>query len=118
MLGDKKRNGFGANIDDTEGGLLQTSFIISFMLFSPIFGYLGDRCTRKYIMAIGIFLWSAFVLAGSFSLVRVLHKTDNKTKYLSLHRSCFCRTIYNTAVMLQSLSPLSHYDILTVIHVL
>ena len=111
MLEDVKRNGFGARIDDTEGGLLQTSFVISFMLFSPIFGYLGDRCTRKYIMAIGIFLWSVFVLVGSFSVVRVLDKTDNKTNKLSLQRSCFCRTIYDTkhtAVMLQSLSPPSH----------
>lgn len=64
------RNGFNETIDDTEGGLLQTTFIISFMLLSPIFGYLGDRFTRKYIMAVGIFIWSGFVLAGSFSLVK------------------------------------------------
>ncbi|XP_019848762.1 PREDICTED: protein spinster homolog 1-like [Amphimedon queenslandica] len=62
------RNGFNETIDDTEGGLLQTTFIISFMLLSPIFGYLGDRFTRKYIMAVGIFVWSGFVFAGSFSI--------------------------------------------------
>ena len=84
VLGNKTRNGFYARIDDTEGGLLQTSFVISFMLFSPLFGYLGDRCTRKYIMAIGIFLWSAFVLAGSFSLVRVLDRTDNKNYFIGV----------------------------------
>ena len=56
-------------VNDTEGGLLQTAFIVSYMLFSPLFGYLGDRYTRKYIMAIGILLWSLFTLAGSFSVV-------------------------------------------------
>ncbi|CAI9744428.1 protein spinster homolog 1 isoform X3 [Octopus vulgaris] len=36
------------------------------MLFSPIFGYIGDRYNRKYIMASGIFFWSCLTLAGSF----------------------------------------------------
>ncbi|KAK7488244.1 hypothetical protein BaRGS_00020551 [Batillaria attramentaria] len=36
------------------------------MVFSPVFGYLGDRYTRKYIMACGIFLWSGFTLSASF----------------------------------------------------
>ena len=63
------RNGFHQKIDDKEGGLLQTSFILTFMLLSPLFGYLGDRYTRKYLMAVGIFIWSGFVLLGSFSVV-------------------------------------------------
>jgi MFS family permease len=53
-------------IDYSQAGLLQTSFIISYMLLSPLFGYLGDRYNRKYIMAGGIFFWSAVTLAGSF----------------------------------------------------
>ena len=64
-----ERSGFNDKIDDKEAGLLQTSFIISFMLFSPVFGYLGDRYTRKYLMAFGLFFWCAFVFAGSFSVV-------------------------------------------------
>lgn len=68
-LQNSTRNGFNATINDTEGGLLQTAFIISFMCLSPVFGYLGDRFTRKYIMAVGILIWSGFVLAGSFSVV-------------------------------------------------
>ena len=47
-------------------GLLQTAFIISFMVFAPLFGYLGDRYSRKAIMAAGVFLWSIFTLIGSF----------------------------------------------------
>lgn len=54
------------NISNAEAGLLQTSFIISYMILSPVFGYLGDRYNRKYIMASGILFWSIVTLAGSF----------------------------------------------------
>ena len=54
------------HIDNSKAGLIQTSFICTYMVFSPIFGYLGDRYTRKYIMAGGIFLWSGFTLSASF----------------------------------------------------
>lgn len=82
-LEDEKSNGFVLNgkpesIEDWQGGLLQTAFIGSYMLLSPLFGYLGDRYTRKYVMSVGIFLWSAFTLVGSFSVVSapsVLHIT-------------------------------------------
>lgn len=36
------------------------------MIFAPIFGYLGDRFSRKYIMAFGITLWGLTTLLGSF----------------------------------------------------
>lgn len=54
------------NLSNSEGGAIQTAFICTFMVCSPIFGYLGDRYTRKYIMAGGIFLWSTLTLASSF----------------------------------------------------
>uniref|UniRef100_A0A1B0FH04 Major facilitator superfamily (MFS) profile domain-containing protein n=1 Tax=Glossina morsitans morsitans TaxID=37546 RepID=A0A1B0FH04_GLOMM len=53
-------------IDNSYGGLLQTVFIISYMLCAPIFGYLGDRYSRRWIMAVGVVLWSATTLLGSF----------------------------------------------------
>jgi len=53
-------------IGDTEGGLLQTAFIASYMVCAPIFGYLGDRYSRRAIMASGIFIWSLTTLLGSF----------------------------------------------------
>ncbi|XP_048257171.1 protein spinster homolog 1-like isoform X3 [Haliotis rufescens] len=53
-------------IGNSQAGLIQTSFICTYMIFSPIFGYLGDRYTRKYIMAFGIFMWSVFTLSASF----------------------------------------------------
>ncbi|CAL1542899.1 unnamed protein product [Lymnaea stagnalis] len=54
------------HLGNSEAGSIQTAFICTYMVFSPIFGYLGDRYTRKYLMAGGIFLWSGFTLASSF----------------------------------------------------
>ncbi|KAK5640850.1 hypothetical protein RI129_009397 [Pyrocoelia pectoralis] len=53
-------------IGDSDGGLLQTAFILSYMIFAPIFGYLGDRYSRRVIMAFGVFLWSLTTFIGSF----------------------------------------------------
>lgn len=60
----KVKDHFG--IGDDKGGLLQTAFVLSYMLFAPLFGYLGDRYNRKLIMAFGVFLWSLTTMAGSF----------------------------------------------------
>lgn len=51
---------------DDDAGLLQTVFVLSYMVCAPIFGYLGDRYSRRWIMAIGVFLWSTTTLLGSF----------------------------------------------------
>ncbi|XP_055849862.1 protein spinster isoform X3 [Episyrphus balteatus] len=53
-------------IGDDDGGLLQTAFVLSYMICAPIFGYLGDRYSRKWIMAIGVLLWSTTTILGSF----------------------------------------------------
>ncbi|XP_062993478.1 protein spinster homolog 1 [Elgaria multicarinata webbii] len=53
-------------IDDSKSGLLQTVFISSYMVLAPIFGYLGDRYNRKYLMCVGIFFWSFVTLASSY----------------------------------------------------
>ena len=53
-------------IGDAEGGALQTAFVASYMIFAPIFGYTGDRHSRKLIMAFGVFLWTVFTIVGSF----------------------------------------------------
>ena len=54
------------NISDGSSGLLQTVFICSYMLFAPLFGYLGDRYKRKWIIIFGISFWSLMTLLGSF----------------------------------------------------
>ncbi|XP_012160126.1 protein spinster isoform X1 [Ceratitis capitata] len=53
-------------IGDDDGGLLQTAFVLSYMICAPLFGYLGDRYSRRWIMAIGVLLWSTTTLLGSF----------------------------------------------------
>jgi MFS family permease len=57
------------NVGDDKGGLLQTAFVISYMIFAPLFGYLGDRYSRRAIMAFGVFLWGLTTLLGSFMQV-------------------------------------------------
>ncbi|XP_068193671.1 protein spinster homolog 1 isoform X2 [Antennarius striatus] len=54
-------------IEDGESGLLQTVFICSYMFLAPVFGYLGDRYNRKYIMSGGILFWSVVTLGSSYT---------------------------------------------------
>lgn len=44
--------------DDGDMGRLATAFMLGYFLTSPIFGYLGDRLSRKKLMAIGVIGWS------------------------------------------------------------
>ncbi|XP_064460456.1 protein spinster homolog 1-like isoform X2 [Ornithodoros turicata] len=53
------------DLDNSEGGLLQTVFIISYMVAAPAFGYFGDRYNRKFLMAAGVAFWSTTTLLGS-----------------------------------------------------
>ena len=53
------------DIDSKTAGLLQTVFTCSYMVFAPLFGYLGDRYSRKYVMAVGIMIWSVTTFLGS-----------------------------------------------------
>lgn len=41
-------------------------FISSYMVLAPVFGYLGDRYNRKYLMCGGIAFWSLVTLGSSF----------------------------------------------------
>ncbi|GIY40160.1 hypothetical protein CEXT_807661 [Caerostris extrusa] len=54
------------SLGNTEAGLIQTSFICSYMIMAPVFGYLGDRYSRKKIIAFGVLFWSMTTLLGSF----------------------------------------------------
>lgn len=61
------------HINDGDAGRLVTAFMIGYFLTSPLFGYLGDRSSRKGLIAAGIFVWSIGTvlsgLAGMFSLL-------------------------------------------------
>ena len=41
-------------------------FISCLLVSAPVFGYLGDRYSRKAILSLGILLWSGAGLSSSF----------------------------------------------------
>ncbi|TKC47272.1 hypothetical protein EI555_006459, partial [Monodon monoceros] len=53
-------------ISDSNAGLLQTVFVGCLLLSAPVFGYLGDRHSRKVTLSLGILLWSGAGLSSSF----------------------------------------------------
>ncbi|GAB0492179.1 hypothetical protein MMPV_003439 [Pyropia vietnamensis] len=57
--------GFG--LSDLQGGLLTSAFVLSYMIFSPVCGFLGDRYSRREIIFVGIAIWSGATLSSSFA---------------------------------------------------
>ncbi|MCY2954165.1 MAG: MFS transporter [Planctomycetota bacterium] len=55
---------------DTKKGWLATAFLFSYMIVSPLFGWLADRFSRWVLIGVGVILWSlasgASGLAGSY----------------------------------------------------
>jgi len=55
---------------DTKKGWLSFAFLLTYMLVSPVFGWLADRVSRWTLVGIGVILWSlasgASGLAGSY----------------------------------------------------
>jgi MFS family permease len=47
---------------DRDYGLLTFAFFIAYMVAAPCVGWMGDRFSRKKIMAVGILIWSGFTL--------------------------------------------------------
>jgi len=67
VLGDAQNELCGDRRCDTfEMGFIPTAFIIFYFAGAPLFGYLGDRYSRKILMAAGIAIWAGFSLATSF----------------------------------------------------
>jgi MFS family permease len=46
------------NLSDEQGGTVGTAFMLGYFLTSPLFGYLGDRMPRRWLIAGGVFVWS------------------------------------------------------------
>lgn len=66
-------------LPDDRAGTIGTAFMLGYFLTSPVFGYLGDRLPRRWLIAAGVFVWSLGTLlsghAGAFAsllLFRVL----------------------------------------------
>ena len=49
-----------------QGGLLQTGFVILYTASAPVFGYLGDRYSRKNLIVFCTIAWSICTLTSSF----------------------------------------------------
>src|SRR5580692_6987193 len=54
-------------INDGQAGRLVTAFMIGYFVTSPAFGWLGDRCSRKWLIAAGIFIWSLGTILTGFA---------------------------------------------------
>lgn len=53
------------NLSDTQLGFLGSSFMFSYMLLAPLFGWLGDNWSRTRLAAGGLIVWSlATALSG------------------------------------------------------
>src|SRR5512144_784152 len=54
-------------LSDAEGGFLQSAFILSYSLCSPLAGWLGDRWARLRLAAGGVLVWSVATIASGLA---------------------------------------------------
>lgn len=45
-------------LSNQQSGLLGAAFVVGYVLFSPLFGFFGDRVDRRILMAVGLVAWS------------------------------------------------------------
>src|SRR5436305_4432024 len=50
------------HVSNAAMGKLTSAFFICYMVAGPVMGWMGDRYSRKLIVAVGIFIWSGFTL--------------------------------------------------------
>jgi len=54
-------------IDYEQAGTVGTAFMLGYFITAPFFGYLGDRASRKWLIAGGIFVWSLGTVLTGFA---------------------------------------------------
>jgi MFS family permease len=64
MVGPLKRE-FDAS--DTQIGLLMSIFLVSYMIVSPVIGWVARTRSRTGLLALGVALWSAATAGGAFA---------------------------------------------------
>ena len=55
------------HLDDNQAGRIAVAFMLGYFVTCPIFGYFGDRASRKWLIAAGIFVWSLGTLLTGFA---------------------------------------------------
>lgn len=59
-------------LGDAQAGMIGTAFMLGYFLTSPIFGYLGDRWPRRWLVAAGVFVWSLGTLLSGHANAYVM----------------------------------------------
>ena len=54
-------------LGDSQIGWVISAFMLGYFLTSPIFGWLGDRYPRKWLIAAGVVVWSAATVLSGFA---------------------------------------------------
>jgi len=54
-------------LTDEQGGRLNTAFMLGYFVTAPLFGYLGDRASRKWLIVAGIAVWSLGTVLTGFA---------------------------------------------------
>lgn len=54
-------------LDYDQAGTIGTAFMLGYFLTSPFFGFLGDRASRKWLIAAGILVWSIGTVLTGFA---------------------------------------------------
>ncbi len=54
-------------LSDEAAGFAATAFMVGYFLTSPVFGVLGDRFSRKWLCAAGVFCWSVGTILTGFA---------------------------------------------------
>jgi MFS family permease len=62
------------NLLDSASGSLATMFLVGYMVTSPMFGALGDRGGRRFLLSIGVAIWS--IATVSSGLARGLYSLE------------------------------------------
>lgn len=62
---------------------LQTVFVVFFMIFAPICGYLGDRYNRKHIITCGLAVWIIGVILSTLLGRTVRLEQEHSKVFLS-----------------------------------
>jgi MFS transporter, Spinster family, sphingosine-1-phosphate transporter len=55
------------NLTDFKYGILAGSFMVVYTILSPVIGWMGDRYSRRKLLAFGVGLWSVATVGTTFS---------------------------------------------------